>query len=111
MISINKISSNEVVLKFSENVSAEQAEEVFRNMLRSTFQNIVVDCSGLIHLGHQLLGRLYMFNLDLQISRRKLILTGCSDKIRNLLHLTRVDQDIEILKDPYHGPRDSSSVL
>ena len=111
MIIVNKISDNEVVLEFSENVSAEQAEEVFRNMLRSTFQKIVVDCSGLIHLGHQLLGRLYMFNMDLEVSRRKLILTGCSDKIRNLLHLTRVDQDIEIVKEPYEGLRGRSKAL
>jgi anti-anti-sigma regulatory factor len=107
MISINKISSNEVVLVFSENVSPEQAEEVFKDMLRSTSQKVIIDCSGLIHLGHQLLGKLYMFNMDLQISRRKLILSGCSDKIRNLLHLTRVDQDIEIVKESYQGLGDS----
>ena len=102
MISINKISSNEVVLVFSENVSPEQAEEVFKDMLRSTSQKVIIDCSGLIHLGHQLLGKLYMFNMDLQISRRKLILSGC-----NLLHLTRVDQDIEIVKESYRGLGDS----
>jgi anti-anti-sigma regulatory factor len=107
MISINKISSNEVVLVFSENVSPEQAEEVFKDMLRSTSQKVIIDCSGLIHLGHQLLGKLYMFNMDLQISRRKLILSGCSDKIRNLLHLTRVDQDIEIVKESCRGLGDS----
>ena len=107
MISINKISSNEVVLVFSENVSPEQAEEVFKDMLRSTSQKVIIDCSGLIHLGHQLLGKLYMFNMDLQISRRKLILSGCSDKIRNLLHLTRVDQDIEIVKESYRGLGDN----
>jgi anti-anti-sigma regulatory factor len=107
MISVNKISDSEVVLEFSENVSPEQAENVFRDMLRSTFQKVIVDCSGLIHLGHMLLGKLYMFNLDIQISKKKLILTGCSDKIRNLLHLTRVDQDIEILREPYQRPRDS----
>ena len=107
MISVNRISDNEVVVEFSENVSPEEAENVFRDILRSTFQKIIVDCSRLIHLGHLLLGKLYMFNLDLQISKKKLILTGCSDKIRDLLHSTRVDQDIEIVKEPYQQYRDS----
>jgi anti-anti-sigma regulatory factor len=106
MISVSKISDNEVVLEFSKNVSPEQAETVFNDILRSTYQKIIVDFSGLIHLGHRLLGKLYMFNMDLQISRRKLILTGCSDKIRSLLHLTRVDQDIDIENGPYQGLRD-----
>ena len=109
MISVNKISDKEVVLEFSENISAEQAEEVFRDMRRSTFQKVIVDCSGLIHLGHILLGKLYMFNIDLQISKRKLIISGCSDKVHDLLHLTRVDQDIEILKEPYQRPRERRS--
>ena len=105
MISINKISKNEVVLEFSENVSPDQMEKVFKDILRSSYQKVIVDCSGLTHLGHKVLGKLYMFNMDLQISRRKLILIGCSDKIRNLLHLTKIDERIEIAKESFQGPR------
>ena len=107
MISVKKISDDEVVLEFSKNVSPEQAENVFRDMLRSTSKKVIVDFSGLMHLGHQLLGKLYMFNMDLQISKRKLVLTGCSDTIRALLKLTRVDQDIEIMKEPHQKYRDA----
>ena len=105
MISVNKISNSEVVLELSENVSPEQAEKVFKDILNSTFQKVIVDCSELIHLGQKILGKLYMFNMDLQIGRRKLILTGCSDEIRNLLHLTKIDERIEITKEPFQSPR------
>jgi len=101
VISVNKISKNEVVLELSDNVSPEQAEEVFKDILNSTFQKVIVDCSRLIHLGHKILGKLYMFNMDLQFSKRKLVLTGCSDRICDLLHLTRIDEDIEIAKEPF----------
>jgi anti-anti-sigma regulatory factor len=104
MINITKISGTEVLIELSSSVSPQQAEEVFQDMLRSTYHKIIVDCSGLIHLGHQLLGRIYMFNMDLDINKRKLILTGCSEKIHNLLHITRIDQDIEVDKEPYHRP-------
>lgn len=107
MIKVDKISDNEVVMKFSKNVSAEEVEDAFREVRGSTCRKVIVDFSELIHLGHQLLGKLYMFNLDLQISKKKLILAGCSNKIRDLLILTRVDQDIEILKEPYERLRDS----
>ena len=107
VISVNKISKNEVLLECSENVSPEQAEKVFKDILNSTFQKVIVDCSGMIHLGHQVLGKLYRFNMELQFSRRKLVLTGCSEKIRNLLHLTKIDERIEIMKESFQSPRGS----
>ena len=94
-------------MEFSENVSPEQAEIVFKDILNSTFKNVIVDCSRLIHLGHKVLGKLYMFSMDLQFGKRKMILTGCPDNIHNLLHLTRIDEDIEIAKEPFQGPRGS----
>jgi len=108
VISVNKISKNEVVLEFSENVSPVEAEKVFKNILNSTFQKITVDCSRLVHLGYQLLGKLYMFNMDLRIGRRELILTGCSDAISSLLHITKIDEHIAVAKKPLQTrPQDS----
>lgn len=101
MISVKKISKNEVVLEFAKNVSPEQAEKVFKNILNSSFQKITVDCFRLLHLGHQLLGKLYMFNMDLRIGRRELILIGCSDEICRLLHITKIDERIKIAKEPF----------
>jgi anti-anti-sigma regulatory factor len=101
VISVKKISKNEVVLEFSKNVSPEQAEKVFKNILNSEYQKVTVDCSSLIHLGYKVLGKISMFNLDLQTSKRKLTLTGCSERIRNLLHLTKIDERIEITKEPF----------
>ena len=107
MISVNKISKNEVLLKCSGNVSPEQADKVFTDILNSTFIKVIVDCSGMIHLGHQVLVKLYRFNMDLQFSRRKLVLKGCSDEFRNLLHLTKIDERIEIMKESFQSHRGS----
>ena len=65
MITVNEISKKEVVLKFRDNVSPDEAEKVFQDMLRTGYPKIIVDCSEMIHIGHRLLGKLYMFHMDL----------------------------------------------
>ena len=105
MISVHEISRTEVLLKFPENVSPEQTEKVFKDILNAPFHKVTVDCSELLHLDHKVLGKLYMFNMDLQFSKRKMVLIGCSEKIRNLLHLTKIDERIEIAKETFQSPR------
>lgn len=99
MISFNEISKNEVLVTLRKNVSPEQAEKAFKEVLRAPYHKVAVDCSDLNHLGHEILGKLYMLNMDLQINRRSLVLTGCSEKIRSLLHLTKIDEHIKIEND------------
>jgi anti-anti-sigma regulatory factor len=107
MISVNKISRNEVVLELSQTVSPERAEKVFDQILHSTFQTVTVDCSRLIHLGHRLLGKLYMFNMDLRVGKRKLILKGCSAEICSLLRITKLDERVEIAEEQPQKPLDT----
>lgn len=107
MVVVKEISKSEVLLKFSNSVSPDQAEIVFKDMLRSGYQKITVDCSDLIHIGHQLLGKLYMFHMDLQINKRQLVLTDCSEEIRSLLHLTKIDETLQIVRKPFQGSQDS----
>ena len=107
MIDVNKISDYEVLVELSENVSPEEVEKEFNEILNESFHTVIVDCSRLIHLGHKVLGKLYMFNIDLSISRRKFVLTGCPDNIRNLLHLLTIDEGMNIVKDPFKRLSDS----
>jgi anti-anti-sigma regulatory factor len=107
VISVTRISKDEVMLKLSEKVTPEQVDRVFRDILNGAFQRVVVDCSGLMHFGHRILGKLYMFNMDLRISRRKLILSGCSEEMRSLLHLTKIDERIEIARQPPQHPKEA----
>ncbi len=105
MISVDAISNDEALVTLSKNVSPEQAEEAFKEVLRAPHHKVTIDCSDLNHMGHEILGKLYMLNMDLQINRRSLVLAGCSEKIRNLLHLTKIDERIEIENDSSSGRR------
>lgn len=105
MISVDAISNDEALVTLSKNVSPEQAEEAFKEVLRAPHHKVTIDCSDLNHMGHEILGKLYMLNMDLQINRRSLVLAGCSEKIRNLLHLTKIDERIKIENDSSSGRR------
>ena len=96
MISVHEISKDEVLVTLTQNVSPEQAEKTFKEVMRTPHHKVTIDCAELTHMDHKILGKLYMLNLDLQISRRSLVLAGCSAKIRSLLHLTKIDERIEL---------------
>ena len=78
MISIDEISKDEVLVTLRKNVSPEQAEKAFKEVLRARHHKVTVDCSDLNHMDHKILGKLYMLNMDLQINSRSMVLAGCS---------------------------------
>jgi anti-anti-sigma regulatory factor len=100
MISVHEISKDEVLVTLRQNVSPEQAAKAFREVMRAPHQKVTIDCAELAHMDHKILGKLYMLNMDLQISKRSMVLAGCSEKIRSLLHLTKIDERIEITEEP-----------
>jgi len=103
MISVNKTSKHEAVLRLNESDSLDKVAALFQDVVSSAYKTIIVDCSGLAHVGHQLLGKLYMLSVDLRIRGKKLLLTGCSQEIRSILHLTKIDERIEVFTDSPAG--------
>lgn len=85
-----------MLVTLPQDISPEQVEKTFNELIRSSYKKVTIDCAELTHMDHKILGKLYMLNMDLQISRRSLVLAGCSEKIRGLLHLTRIDKRIEL---------------
>jgi len=66
MISFHEISKDEVLVTLNQNISPEQAEKIFKEVMRTPYQKVTVDCAELTHMDHKILGKLYMLNMDLQ---------------------------------------------
>ena len=103
MISIHAISKHDVLVMLSDNDSPQEAAALFQQIVQSAYKTITVDCSALQHLRHDLLAKVFRFFVDLRIEGKKLVLRGCSQEIRSVLYLIKLDQCIEAAAEPDDG--------
>jgi anti-anti-sigma regulatory factor len=98
MITQESLSDTTVLLKFSENVTAEEIQQVSNKIVPSPYKTVIIDLSEVYHLNYAVLGKLHMLKLDLTVRSKRLAFQGCSDRLYNMLKLLKFDKTIEILR-------------
>ena len=98
VITQQPLSDTEILLKFSNNVSSEEVQQLSNKIVPSPYKTVIIDLSEVCHLNHTILGKLYMLKLDLTVRSKRLAFEGCSERLFNMLKLLNFDKTVEILK-------------
>jgi hypothetical protein len=98
MITEEPLSTTELLIKFSNNVTPEEIQRFSNKVVPSPYKTVIKDLSEVYHLNYAVLGKLHMLKLDLSVRYKRLVLQGCSDGLYNMLKLLKFDKTIEILR-------------
>ena len=98
MITEEPLSTVEILIKFSNNITPEEIQKFANKIVPSSYKTVIIDMSEMSHLSHAILGKLYMLKLDLSVRSKRLVFQGCSERLLNMLKLLKFDKTIEILK-------------
>lgn len=98
MIIEEPLSSTEILVKLSQNVTPEEIQQFSNKIAPSPYKTVIVDLSEIYHLSYPNLAKLHMLKLDLTTRSKRLAFQNCSDKLYNMLKLLKFDKTIEILR-------------
>ena len=98
MITQQRLSDTEILVKFSNDVSHEEVQQLSNKIVQSSYKTVIIDLSEVYHLNYAILGKLHMLKLDLSVRSKRLTFQGCSEKLINMLRLLKFDKTIEILR-------------
>jgi anti-anti-sigma regulatory factor len=98
MITEEPLSTTEILIKCSGNVSPEEIQKTSNKIVPSPYRTVIIDLSEVYHLNYEILGKLYMLKLDLTVRSKRLKFQHCSERLFNMLKLLKFDKTVEILR-------------
>jgi anti-anti-sigma regulatory factor len=98
MITKEPLSESVILIKFSQNVTPMEIEQLSKKIVQSPYTTVLIDLSEVYHLNYEVLGKLHMLKLDLTTRFKRLVFQNCSDKLYYMLKLLKFDKTLEILR-------------